>query len=235
MSTRIPGTIGAFNTYIINSDNRMQAINPDTSNPYFQDYGITTAVATDWSNQRKDWVTNLYAAYSDPTMSTSIAKDNVKTFMQGFSEFAAPLLNKIAASDVAGNAEEHIFNFVLHRKNPVHPTSAISDECFANVHSMGRGLYEFACRGVQDASRASKVHGADSVQIAYSIVAQQPTLPPAPDDVSMSNDIATTAIFQHDFGAANITKLLIIYFRWYNTKHPTLAGAWSAMQVVAIG
>jgi hypothetical protein len=233
--SRVPITIGGFNTFIVTAGNRMQATNPATSNLFSKDYGVTDADALSWKTQQQNWVDNVYATYIDATLSTSIAKDNVHTFMDGFRGFAGPVLNTIAASAIAGNAEEHIFNFVLHRKNPVHATAAIADECFTNLHGMGRGLYEATCRGAQDGSRASKVHGADSIQYAYTIVAAPPTTPPAPNDPTMSTGIATTAIFQHDFGAANITKYLIIYFRWYNTKHPNLAGAWSAMQMVAIG
>jgi hypothetical protein len=232
---RIPYTISTFNDYIVNTDDQLQATNTDTGNQYYKDYNISDADSKEWSNRRVNWVKNIYPAYINPATSTSIVKANVKTFIKDFHTFGNPLLNKIAASDVAGNTEEHIFNLVLHKSNPSHATAPITAQCSAAIHSAGTGMYEISCKGSYHEGRSRKVDGADSVQFSYAINAQQPATVPAPDAAGMIKDISTTAIFTQDFGSDNLGKWLTIYFRWYNTKHPQLAGAWSAVQVVAIG
>lgn len=234
-STRIPRTIPAFNEYIMNTDDRLQAINPDTTNPYYKDYGVDSADATAWHNMRTDWETKTFPIYSNPSTSTSIAKADLHTAMENFRTFANPILDIIEVSKIAGNAEEHIFNFKLHRKSPTHPTTPIKAECVASIQSEGRGLYEFSCKSTTDSSRASKVEGANSVQFAYMISATALNPLPTPDGDTMIRDIATTAIFVKDFGAENQGRWLTIYFRWYNTIHPHLAGPWSAVQSLAIG
>jgi hypothetical protein len=50
----------------------------------------------------------------------------------------------------------------------------------------------------------------------------------------MSKDIITKAAFEFDAGFTNQGKWLVVYFRWYNTKHPDLAGKWSPMVTIAI-
>src|SRR5438094_8516237 len=112
-NTRVHQTIGAFNTYIRNTDVRLQAINPVTTQNYWKDYGLVIGDANDWHSREQAWVNTLFPAYSNPATSTSIAKADVQTFMNNFREFANPLLDKIEVSPIAGNAEEQIFNFHL--------------------------------------------------------------------------------------------------------------------------
>ena len=133
--TRVPRTIAAFNEYIQNTDDRLQANNPVTGNPYYKDYAVDAGDATEWHDRRTEWDTKIFPASSNPTTSTSIAKADTKSFMADFRDFATPILNIIEVSKIAGNAEEHIFNFVLHRKSPTRPTSPISEECIASIVS----------------------------------------------------------------------------------------------------
>ncbi len=100
--------------------------------------------------------------------------------------------------------------------------------------SQGGGRYKIFCRADKEAGRAHKVDGADSVQFAYTISPQQPKPMPTPDDGTMTLAISTKAVFIKDFGDGNLGKWMVIYFRWYNTKRPLLAGGWSPMYVVPI-
>jgi hypothetical protein len=58
---------------------------------------------------------------------------------------------------------------------------------------------------------------------------------PAANDPMMRQQFSTHAKFIAEFGPESSGKWLVIYFRWYNTKHPNLAGTWSEGHVVAIG
>jgi len=116
--TRVPLTIPLFNDYINVTDARLQSVNPATTNKYGIDYGFTAAELADWNSRRNNWRDVLYPKYTNPATSTSVVKQDVKDFMTGFHTFAEPLLNKIAASGIAGNEEEEIFNIDLDRDIP---------------------------------------------------------------------------------------------------------------------
>lgn len=233
--SRVPSTIPIFNGFIDTTDNRLQLINPVTNNPYYVDYNISPASATSWSAKRKNWDINIYPAYNDPTMRTSSVIENVHNFIADFKTFASPLINKIAASDVAGSDEEHIFNFVLTHQDPSHATTAIKDGCTGTIHPLGLCEYEIKCVGENVSGHAHKVVGADSVQYAYLIADEEPATSPTPDDGTMSFGLSTTALFTVNFGTISQGKWLGIYFRWYNTKHPNLAGPWGIMGQLFIG
>jgi len=54
------------------------------------------------------------------------------------------------------------------------------------------------------------------------------------DAENMKRDISTKASFVLALSSASSTQSLFIYFRWYNTKHPELAGPWSALMTTMI-
>jgi len=75
--------------------------------------------------------------------------------------------------------------------------------------------------------RAGICAGADSVQYMYAVG----TTPPASAEAEgLKAEISTRASFNLDAGSASSGKYLYIYLRWYNTKHPALAGPWSSMK-----
>src|ERR1035437_7114194 len=114
--TRIPDSPKKFDPYITTSDDRLQATEPTSGNPYWQFLGLSSANATDWHNKRTFWdtpITGLYALYSNIPTSTKTVKGQVKQFIKDFHTFANPLLNLIAASPNAKKGEEDIFNLVL--------------------------------------------------------------------------------------------------------------------------
>ena len=49
---RISTSPKKFNPYLGNTDDHLQAIEPVSGNPYWQQYGLTSANATDWHNKR---------------------------------------------------------------------------------------------------------------------------------------------------------------------------------------
>src|SRR4030095_4025738 len=97
-STIIPRTREAFNIYINNTDDRLQATNPDTTQKYYVDYGISLADADEWHTRRQTWADTLWPTYTNPISSTSVAKANVEEFMNDFRTFAMPLIDLIEVS-----------------------------------------------------------------------------------------------------------------------------------------
>jgi hypothetical protein len=232
---RVPKQIANFNQYINSTDDRLQAVNPDTTNPYWTDYGLSAGEQTEWHDQRVLWRDKLYKDYSDPLKSTSTVKKKVRDFIPDFSKFAKKPLDKIVLSDIAGEDEESIFHIKLERASPSHPTEKIAEECFGSIRSIKRGNAKISCRSAEDSSRASIPESADSLQVSYIIVASEAAPVIDPDDASMTKQLFFESIFDHDFGAANQGKWLIIYFRWYLSRYPQFAGDWNAMQRVVIG
>jgi len=234
-SSRVPETIPEFNTYINDTDDRLQAINPDTTNPYWQDYGLTTQNKTDWNTKRLFWKNILYPKYSNPLTSTSVVKEDVRDFMESFRTFANPLLDKIEVSSIAGNAEEAIFNFTIGRAAPTRPTEPIQDTCIASIKGIMRGMTDISCRATEDSKRASIPESADSVLYSFAIVNTPEETIINPDDSRMKKNISTRASFTLDLGAENQGKWVIIYFRWNLVRYPQFAGPWSEMHKLAIG
>jgi hypothetical protein len=60
------------------------------------------------------------------------------------------------------------------------------------------------------------------------------TAPQNPDD-GTKQEVFTKATHDFRFGADKEGQFLCVFSRWYNTKHPELAGDWGEMQIALIG
>ncbi len=232
---RVPQQIPIFNQYINKTDDRLQATNPDTTNKYWTDYGLTLAEQTNWHDQRVLWRDTLYKNYSDPLTSTSGAKKKVREFIPLFSKSAKKPLDKIVLATISGVDEESIFNVKLNRANPSHPTEKIAAECFPSIRKIKLGNARISCRTSSDSKRSSIVDGADSVQVSY-IIQNTGDVPVInPDDKGMTKQLFFESQFSLDLGADNQGRWLVIYFRWYLSRYPQFAGDWCAMTRQVIG
>lgn len=177
MPTRISTSIPGFNTYITNTGTYVAAGTPTTNGARL---GLSPTNITDWEDKKTYWVGTLYPKYSDPLQSTAAVKEAVKNFMKDFKTFAQPLLNIMAASPGAVEADEAVFNFKIGRAVPSHSTTPISEVVVFDARPIGGGELKFSCRTAHDDHRASKAEGADSVQLAYMVVVpnDNPTPPP---------------------------------------------------------
>jgi hypothetical protein len=221
-NSRVPETIPAFNIYMNTTDAYLQQIDAGSGLPNWQRLGLALANNTDWHNNLLFWRDTLYKKYLDPTLSTSSVKAEVRQFMKDFRKFASPLLVLMAASANATTADELEFRFKRHRRKRTFHTTPISDLCSGNLVHLGGGEFKIICRSTDAEGRPRKADKADSIQIAYSI---GNTTPPNPEQ-GMTKEIFTKCVFVLDAGYAHIGKKIYVYFRWYNTKHPLLAGPW---------
>ena len=246
MATRIPETIAEFNGYINTTDDYLQA--PATPPTNATRLGLSAQNATDWNDKRTYWKDTLYPKYQDPMQSTSAVKGNVKIFMDGFHTFANPLLNIMAVSPAAIHDDEVVFNFKIGKHEPTHATVRIGEMVAPEVAAHGGGDIDIKCKVAGEAGRAHKPAGADSVQVAYMIQGNDNNNPmppnpnpnpgndlPSPDSTAFSNEISTRTMFTLHIGTDNKGKTLVVAIRWFNTKHPELAGSWSDIQAVIIG
>ena len=240
--SRVPNDIPGFNTYINNTDDYLAAGTPTTNGARL---GLTTTNLTDWNGRRVNWRDTLYPKYSDPLQSTSVVKQDVQNFMSEFKTFAQPLLNIMATSPNAVTADEAVFHFKIGRAAPTHSTTPIADGVVFDAKPIGGGELKFSCRTAHDDHRASKAEGADSVQLAYMIVDLSNSNPmpaaagagdpiPTPDTKGMVKEAFTKSQFTFNAGVDNVGKRLVVFARWWNTKHAELAGPWSPITVVVI-
>lgn len=227
-NSRIPRKIRDFDGYIRRTNNYFAVVILPSNGTRL---GLIPTNVTDWDSKNTAWG-ELFGKWSDPLTKTTDINRQVKTFMKNFRTFAQPLLNIIAASPNAIDTDATTFNVVLVRKKPSHPTNAIQALCNAVSKQIGGSRVEFKCRTYTDSKRASLAEGSDGVEIAY-IIGDKDT--PVPDaDSCPLNDLFTKATFTLSNGTINIGKILYIYFRWTNTKHPNLAGPWSDLEIIQI-
>lgn len=241
MSTpRIPREILLFNSYIANTNNRQLATNPVTTKKFWEDYGWTTIQSAAFKSDCHDeWVNNVYPLYSNPVTSTSIVKADTHNFIKNFITFAntEKLLDKIVSCGLANTTDATIWRLKLEKAAPTHHTEKITAQTFAQISTLGRGKFDIHVRAAADASRSSipREAGADSVQYAWAVVDKPGDGITDLNDKLLTRDISRKAHFELDAGSINQSKWLVIYFRWYNTSFPAIAGDWSTMILVAIG
>ena len=227
---RVPETIPAFNDYISLTDKRLLETNPSTGNPYWQDYGLSSARQTAWHNHSVKWKDEIYANYTDPEKSTSIAKGKVRKFMNVFRKFAAMPLRKIVASDMAGIDEEKIFNVKIRRAHSTRPETGIDAQCAAIILNINYGKAHIKCREPEHDGRARIAKGADSVQCAYAITDKETPIEDM-NDPRFKRELFFKSSFTLDLGSANRGKWVVLYFRWYRSRHPLLPGGWGGIMV----
>ena len=163
---RISESPKEFNIQINRMDDRLQAIEPTSGNPYWQFYGLTSTNGSDFHNKRLFWntpTTGLFAKYSSPATSTSTVKEQVKVWIAGFRAFGNPLLDVIAASPNATSDDEAIFNLVLNinRKKASHSHTPIADLCYTDWSVGSGGNKTAGSKSAHDSKRHSLAEGAD--------------------------------------------------------------------------
>lgn len=228
--SRIPRGIDGFNLYIITTCAFLSAGMPLNADRL----GILPDESAKWSGFLTEW-NPLYAKYSDKKNGrTTAVKDQLLDIIDrcvGLDQ-TSHILDRIAASPNVTIVDMETFNIkkgVLQKVTRSTSTTPISESVNAALQLLGGGSFAIKCHN--STSRASILDNADSVQYAYLIG----TMPPESiKAVGLTKELSTKAAFTLALGAENSAKYLYIYFRWYNTKHPELAGPWSGLQTALI-
>ena len=240
-NSRITDSIPKFNTYINDTDDTLQAISSGAIHNW-ERLGLTLANANDWHDKRVYLRDTLYPKYSSPAQSTALVKKEVHDFMDSFRTFGNPLLDIMAASPNANGGDEIIFNFKIGKAPAHHPTTPIDITVVYEGTPLGGGDYKFSCRTPGDGGHGSMAPDADTIQLAYMFIGNSKPIPPVdgsedvpnPETPGMILCSFTKAIFTLHGGVANVGKSAVVYLRWYNSKHPDLAGPWSAVKKIVL-
>jgi hypothetical protein len=234
MSTgaRIPRGIEEFNPYIANTNAYLLAGSPTTNAVRL---GIIPDEVTQWTDVATAWLP-LYAKYSDKKNSrTTAIKDQLLSLIDQCVELdsSCHLLDRIAASPNVTIEDMGAFNIrrgILQKTTRSIPHTPISESITVSIQPLGGGSISIKCYS-SSGERAAIYEDADSVQFVYQVGG---TTPAAADVIGLERDISTKAAFTLALGSSSSSKYLYIYFRWYDTKRPGLAGPWSALQTTLI-
>jgi len=190
-------------------------------------FGITPDEFNLWSGIMTRW-NPLYALYSDKANArTQVVVAQLQGLVDEFNALnqSKHLLDRIAASPEVTVADLKIFNIKGRESKRSVAVQPIQEAVNVSVQLLGGGSVTVRCHG-EGSLRPSIIDAADSIQYVYLVG----TTPPESADIpGLSKDISTKASFTLSLGSGSSSKYLYIYFRWYNTKHPELAGPWSGL------
>ena len=175
---------------------------------------------------------NLFLLYSDPANRTTSIKDQLREVQSETVKYNQKqcLLNRIASLPHR-TVMRDFFTFNIKRGTPLEKTkrtvhiSSIEEQPMAQLKSIGGGIVKVACRTLHGSGRPHRHKLANSVQVAFSI-GQKP-----PKDVQRCSrqHLSSQAKFFLRLDLTDQGKYIYFFARWYNTRHPELAGPWSGV------
>jgi hypothetical protein len=228
---RIPLTIDKFNPYIRNTNSYFLAGTPTNA----VRLGLTPDEVTKWTSFETKWDT-LYSKYSDKkgSRTTSII-DKLNAIITNCRTFnkSNNILNRIASSPNVTIDDLELFGIKkgeLGKTSRSILTSSITEMVLPKLHPIGGGSISVKCF-VAAGKTAHIIEGANSVQYTYILGSIAPT---SAQVTGLVKELSTKARFTLALGAENAEKHLYIFFRWYNTKYPSLAGPWTTVQTTMI-
>jgi hypothetical protein len=230
--SRIPRLISTFNTYILTTSLYLAAGTPVNNATRL---GLTEAEASRWAELAEEWKP-LYELYSNKKVSRTVSiKEQLLNIIRKTVEFDRKnhILDRIGASaqaTVEDTGEFRIKKGGTAKKKHTIPQSPINEPVTVSFVPIGGGMMNVKCYGTTS-QRAGIFRNADSVQFVYTV---GKTPPASADETGLSKDLSSKAIFTLTLGPGNSGNYLYIYFRWYNTRHPLLAGPWSSLNIAMI-
>ncbi len=230
--TRIPRGIVLFNGYITTTRVYFEAGSPTTNASRL---GILETEVAQWKAFEDEW-TPLYTLYVDKKASrTTSIKDRLLAIINKTLDFNQTnhILDRISVSlnvTIVDLETFHIKKGVLQKSIRTIPQTPINEPVTVTLLLLGGGSLAIKCYSTTG-QRASIYENADCVQYIY-LVGDVP--PVSADVIGLTKDISRRASFTLALGSGSSGKYLYIYFRWYNTKHPELAGPWSSLQTTLI-
>lgn len=226
-SPRIPRNNDEFNKYYIKMCAYLDQETPTNATRL----GVLPEEVTQLKSFATQW-TPIYEKFSDKRNGRTIAsRDELGQIMFEVTEYEQKnrILDRIAASPNVTVEDLGVFNIssrVLQKTKRSSVATRIEEPVTITFQLLGGGSMTIKCYS-STAQRSGIFGEADSVQYVYKVGG---TAPASADEVEMIKELSTRGTFALDLGSASSGKTLYIYFRWYCTKHPELAGPWSAMQ-----
>jgi hypothetical protein len=227
-SPRIPRSIDPFHNYINSTSDHLEAGEPETNATRL---GFSKEETDGWTAIKVKW-NPLYEKYKDKETSRTTSIKNKLLLLIGDTityDKDYNFLDRISVSLNVTVDDLSIFNIkkgLLEKTTRTVPSTSIRETVEPILQPFGGGNISLKCYSSTSA-RPAIFGDADSVQYLY-VVGTTP--PESVNDPNLTLGLSTRAIFDLALGAENGGKRIYIFLRWYNTKHPELAGPWSDMQ-----
>jgi len=161
---------------------------------------------------------------------------------QAFIAFFTPILTRISANDILSDENRKVLNIAIPKHKYTHPTTPISESVYIRHQLMGNGRIQLKCYTASSELRARLPKGANSIQIAYRKDLIELEIDPE-THLSIPGKVKRNMIKNVDDGTTRVSfttasplwilegvnagDFLQFYVRWYNHRHPNLAGPWS--------
>lgn len=229
--TRIPRSIHPFNGFLVNTNTYFLTGTPNNATRL----GITPAETNQWTAFLTQW-SPLYLKYCDKANSrtTSVIEQlNAIIDRMVLFDHTNHILDRIASSTSATIIDLETFNIKsgqLQKSTRTISTTPIAEQVSAVLQPIGGGTVNIKCY-IPTGARSGICDGADCVQYLYTV---GNTPPASAEDNGLKKEISTKGAFNLVLGASSSAQNLYIYFRWYNTRRPELAGTWSSMRSTLI-
>ncbi len=230
-NTRIPRRIEDFNLFLNNTTEYFITGTPTNADRL----GILPAEVTKWQGYDVRWKP-LMLKYSDKknTRTTAVTEELNQIIVEVVDlDHTNHLLDRIAASPNVTIADLDTFNIkkgVLQKTTRSKPTTPITEMVVPAMQPLCGGSVSIKCRN-HIGNSASILDGSDCVHYCYQIGG---TAPASAEADGLKSGLSTKASFTLSLGAASAKQELFIFFRWFNTKYPDLAGPWSSVQTTLI-
>jgi hypothetical protein len=231
VAPRIPRGIDDCSQYLVSTNNYLNSGTPTNA----ERLGILPAEVTQWSDLASRFHP-LFLLYSDKKNSrTTAVKDQLLSIIDELTDLdqTCHLLDRIAASPNVTIVDMETFNIkkgVLQKTTRTVAITPLTNQVAAAFQPIGGGSLNIKCRNLSG-ERPGIDEGANCVQYAFRVGGAAPV---SADAENLRREISTRASFVLALGSASSAQNLFIYFRWYNTKHPEIAGPWSALMTTLI-
>jgi len=230
--SRMPRGIGDFNPYLNNTCNYLKEGTPTTNAVRL---GLLDSDTTYWNGLLTKW-NELYPQYTDKVyLRTTDIRNQLLNLINEAVDFDQRnnFLNRIASSPNVNVTDLGIFNIrkgIFQKTSRSIPQRPIQEPVTVTLQQLGGGAFSVKCYS-STGLRPSIYGDANCVQCAYLIGDTAPVSPNAP---GLTFNLSTKSTFVLSLDPGSQAKNLYIYFRWYNTKHPEIAGPWCNLQTFVI-
>jgi len=230
--SRMPRGIDEFSTYLISTNAYLKEGTPTTNADRL---GLQESDSTFWSGLLNRW-NDVYPQFSDKVYSRTMdSRNQLLSMVSEAVDFDQrnSFLDRIASSQNVNVTDLGVFNIrkgILQKTSRTVPQRPIQEIVTVTVQQLGGGSFSVKCYS-STGQRPCIFGDANCVQYAYFVGDKAPT---SPNAAGSTISLSTKSSFVLSLDPENQAKNLYIYFRWFNTKHPEIAGPWCNLQTFVI-
>jgi hypothetical protein len=237
----IPRSIAGFDTYIVKTNAYLISGTPTNA----VRFNWTAANLAAWQGFKTQWMP-LHLQYADKQgQRTTAVTEQLHIIIANAVAYAKTnrLIELVKATLTLNSLDCETFNLPVSHAVPagggIHTITQAAaaarslptaDLVYPTLKPVGGGVVR--CKCFTEAARSGRPHklsGFDLIEYRYTVIALGTAAAPAaiptdPSDTALTIGQSSKANFLLPTGTNNTGKLLCIFFRWVNSKHPALNG-----------